>query len=107
MVAADDLNVIEPGHIPHHPVFGQWEYDFYRSFPATGLAEAYRASHPHTSEDSWFGRSGEGYRFDRVFVTAPHTSLIRSCTYLHGPRQQGLTDHAAMTLFMQPAAENG
>ncbi len=46
VIVAGDLNVVEPGHIPHHPVFGDWEYDFYRSFASAGLADAYRLLHP-------------------------------------------------------------
>ncbi len=46
VIVAGDLNVVEPGHIPHHAVFGDWEYDFYRSFAGAGLTDAYRALHP-------------------------------------------------------------
>jgi hypothetical protein len=42
---AGDLNVVEPGHIPHHSVFGDREHDFYRSFVGAGLIDAYRALH--------------------------------------------------------------
>lgn len=100
VIAAGDLNVIEPGHLPHLPVFGDWEYGFYRSFLDAGMADAYRAIHPHDSDHSWFGRSGNGYRIDHVFVTTQHATQVRGCDYLHAPRQQGLTDHAAMTLTL-------
>jgi exodeoxyribonuclease-3 len=101
VIVAGDLNVLEPGHIPYHPVFGAWEYDFYRSFSDAGLADAYRAMHPDVIEHSWFGRSGHGYRFDHAFVTTRHTAHVRSCAYLHAPRQQSLTDHAAMILTVE------
>ncbi len=100
VIIAGDLNIVEPGHIPHHPVFGPWEYDFYRSFSDAGLADAYRTLHPHATEHSWLGRSGQGYRFDHAFLTTRHQSQISSCSYLHAPRHQGLTDHAAMTLTL-------
>jgi exodeoxyribonuclease-3 len=98
VIVAGDLNVVEPGHTPHHPVFGDWEYDFYRSFAAVGLADAYRLIHPDDQEHSWYGHSGQGYRFDHAFITARHRTHVRDCRYLHEPRQQGLTDHAAMIL---------
>jgi exonuclease III len=98
VIVAGDLNVVEPGHIPHHPVFGDWEYDFYRSFATAGLADAYRFLHPDAAEHSWYGRSGQGYRFDHAFVSRRHCAQVRSCGYLQEPRQQGITDHAAMTL---------
>jgi exodeoxyribonuclease-3 len=100
VIIAGDLNVVEPGHTPHHPVFGGWEYDFYRSFCDAGMTDAFRVMHPHATEHSWFGRSGQGYRFDHVFATRQHSAQIRSCGYLHAPRKQGLTDHAAMTLSL-------
>lgn len=64
------------------------------------MTDAYRAVHPHDSDHSWFGRSGNGYRTDHVFVTAQHRTQVRGCDYLHAPGQQGLTDHAAMTLTL-------
>lgn len=100
VIIAGDLNIVEPEHIPHHRVFGTWEYDFYRSFCDAGLSDGYRTLHPHATEHSWLGRSGQGYRFDHVFLTTRHRAQISSCGYLHGPRHQGLTDHAAMTLTM-------
>jgi exodeoxyribonuclease-3 len=100
VIIAGDLNIVEPGHTPHHPVFGGWEYDFYRSFSDAGMTDAFRAVHPQATEHSWFGRSGQGYRFDHVFVTKRHSAQVRSCGYLHAPRTRGLTDHAAMALSL-------
>ena len=82
------------------PVFGDWEYGFYRGFCDAEMADAYRVVRPHDSDHSWFGRSGNGYRIDHVFVTTQHRAQVRGCGYLHAPRQQGLTDHAAMTLTL-------
>lgn len=100
VIVAGDLNVVEPDHVPHLPVFGGWEYRFYRSFPDTGMTDAYRAIHPRDWDHSWFGRGGNGYRIDHIFVTARHTAQIRDCGYLHAPRHQSLSDHAAMTLTL-------
>ena len=91
VIVAGDLNVVEPGHRPHLPVFGAWEYAFYRSFLEAGMADAYRARHPGGLDHSWLGRSGTGYRIDHIFVTRQHTAQIRGCGYLQAPRQQRLT----------------
>src|SRR5438874_1576201 len=48
-----DLNVVEPGHVPHYRVFGAWEYDFYRAFIDAGFLDTYRLHHPHEVEHSW------------------------------------------------------
>jgi exodeoxyribonuclease III len=100
IVVAEDLNVVEPGHQPHYAVFGEWEYRFYEKFAACGLVDAFRALHPHAIEHSWLGRSGNGYRFDHIFVTREHHRLLGACGYLHQPRLDGLSDHAAMTVTL-------
>jgi exonuclease III len=105
-IVAGDLNVVEPGHLPRYPAFGGWEYDFYRSFATAGLADAYRACHPGGTDHSWYGRGGNGYRFDHAFITREHAALVRDCGYLHEPRQLGLTDHAAMTLTLGRAGDS-
>ncbi|MDT0615899.1 hypothetical protein [Streptomyces lancefieldiae] len=46
VTVAGDLNVIERGHQPPHKVSGDWEYDFYDSFQAGGLTDAFRHLHP-------------------------------------------------------------
>jgi exonuclease III len=102
VIVAGDLNVVEPGHQPRYPVFGGWEYDFYRAFAAAGMTDAYRARHPDGAGHSWYGRGGNGYRFDHAFITSTHARLVRDCGYLHEPRQLGLSDHAAMTMALGP-----
>ena len=102
-----DLNVVEPGHIPHHSLYGRWEYDFYTSFAAAGFTDAFRALHPEEVEHSWFGRrSGDGYRFDHALVTAAHSARIRTCRYLHEPRESGLSDPSAMELLVDLPQES-
>lgn len=103
VVITGDLNVVEPNHDPRYAVFGKWEYDFYRSFIAAGFIDAFRACHPEGMDYSWFGRhcghgGRNGYRFDHTFITAAHASTVRECRYLHDIRENGLSDHAAMTL---------
>jgi exodeoxyribonuclease-3 len=104
VVITGDLNVVEPDHDPRYPVFGTWEYDFYRAFGENGFADAFRVRQPQDMDYSSFGRpSGEGkrngYRFDHTFVAAAHCGDIRDCHYLHAIRQSGLSDHSAMTLI--------
>lgn len=102
VVIAGDLNVVEPGHVPHLPVFGAWEYGFYESFASAGMTDAYRIAQPGGRQHSWFGRSGNGYRIDHIFVTSGHAGQVRACGYDDSPREQALTDHAAMTLTLAP-----
>jgi exodeoxyribonuclease III len=96
ILIAGDLNVVEPGHQPHLPVFGAWEYDFYQAFGNAGYGDAFRHLHPEAAGHSWYGRrSGLGYRIDHIFC-AP-VQAVTDCAYLHHPRQAGLSDHSPMT----------
>jgi exodeoxyribonuclease-3 len=101
IVIGGDLNVVEPGHTPHHPVFGAWEYDFYRAFLQAGFVDCFRHLNPCTLDHSWFGRSGSGYRFDHLFITSEHARLVARCSYLHEARIGGLSDHAAMGVLVR------
>ncbi|WP_030274347.1 endonuclease/exonuclease/phosphatase family protein [Streptomyces sp. NRRL B-24484] len=107
VVIAGDLNVIEPDHTPpHHGVYGTWEYDFYRSFAQAGFTDAFRALHPNVVEHSWFGRrSAAGYRFDHALITEAHRAQVLTCTYLHEPREAGLSDHSALQLTIDLTGE--
>lgn len=100
VIVAGDLNVIEPDHEPHYGVFGEWEYGFYKSFLAAGLVDAYRVRRVGRMEHSWIGRSGDGYRFDHIFVSDTDASRIAECNYLHAARTQRLSDHSAMFLIL-------
>lgn len=100
VLVGGDLNVVEPGHRPHHPVFGAWEYAFYRAFTDAGLVDVFRHLHPDVEAHSWYGRSGRGYRFDHLFLTAAHTATVTTSTYEHEPRRLRLSDHAAHTVAL-------
>ncbi|MFI5783317.1 endonuclease/exonuclease/phosphatase family protein [Nocardia sp. NPDC051570] len=105
-IVTGDLNVVEPNHVPRYSVYRAWEYDFYRSFAASGFVDTYRLQSPHRVEHSWYGRpakdgSRNGYRFDHCFVTAEHRDLVHACTYQHRPRQNELSDHSALTLTIR------
>ncbi|MGH3694603.1 MAG: endonuclease/exonuclease/phosphatase family protein [Pseudonocardiaceae bacterium] len=88
VVITGDLNVVEPNHDPRYPVFGPWEYDFYRAFGKAGFADAFRITHPSGMDYSWFGRPRgdgrrNGYRFDHTFITTADATTVRDCRYLH------------------------
>jgi exodeoxyribonuclease-3 len=93
-----DLNVIEPSHLPRYPFFVPFEYDFYRALSTNhDLVDAFRHLHPATAEYSWVGRTGDGYRYDHAFCSDSLKTVIGDCQYLHAPRQDGLSDHSALT----------
>jgi exodeoxyribonuclease III len=103
IILAGDLNVIERNHIPHHAVFGEWEYEFYETFTQNGWMDAYRYLHPASLEYSWFGRKREGYRFDHIFISDGLSPYVTECWYTHEVRTTGLSDHSAMFLTLLPS----
>jgi exodeoxyribonuclease-3 len=96
-----DLNVLEPGHRPGYPFFAPFEYDFYRALvDVHGLTDAFRHLHPRDAEYSWVGRGGDGYRYDHAFCSGPLAGQVTACYYLHQPREDGLSDHSALTMHL-------
>jgi exodeoxyribonuclease-3 len=93
-----DLNVLEPGHLPHYPFFAPFEYNFYRQLTDDcGLVDAFRTLHPDTVEHSWVGRTGDGYRYDHAHCTPDLASKLLACNYIHQPRLDRLSDHSALS----------
>ncbi len=96
-----DLNVIEPDHRPGYPFFAPFEYDFYRALADPHrLTDAFRRLHPRDAEYSWAGRRGDGYRYDHAFVSDSLSGQVIACDYLHQPRDDGLSDHSALTMHL-------
>jgi exonuclease III len=98
LIIGGDLNVIERKHNPHYAVFGEWEYTFYDAFGECGLVDAYRLKYPTKNEYSWYGKVGDGYRFDHMFVSKNVASCVSDCSYIHDVRTAKLSDHSAMCL---------
>jgi exodeoxyribonuclease III len=101
LIVGGDLNVVERSHVPSYPVFGDWEYRFYESFLNMGLHDAFRTFRPHENDHSWFGRGGNGYRFDHLFVSSCLAARIGRCGYVHSVREEKLSDHSAMEVIVR------
>ena len=71
-----------------------------------GFADAFRALHGYASrEPSWTWRRisghGGGWRLDHIFCSAELRPVM--CTYHHGWRDGGLSDHSALEADLAPA----
>lgn len=91
-----DLNILEPDHIPHYRFFKQWEYDFYKKIKDYDFIDAFRQLHPTKQDYSWIGRTGDGYRYDHCFISSNLIKKLSKSYYLHKPRENKLSDHAAI-----------
>lgn len=98
LVLTGDYNAVARHHVPGLPGFFPYEYDFHDALAELGLSPAHElrpyGGHPH----SWIGRTGIGYLYDYAHLAAAVAPRLRRCQYLQGPRQQRLTDHAALAI---------
>lgn len=71
---------------------------------AAGYIDAWRHLHPHQREYSWFSHTGSGFRIDHALVSNPLSGGISAAWYRQDQREQGTSDHASLTLILDPAA---
>lgn len=98
MILGGDFNVIDRFHQPAHTGFLDFELDMAKRLAEHGLLDAFGHCRPGVQEHSWVGRTGDGYRYDYLYVGAPLTRVLASCDYLHHTRTAGLTDHSAVQM---------
>jgi len=97
LCVAGDLNVIEPGHQPPLGGFEKHDYAFYTRLARLGLRDAYRSHNPDGGDHSWFSPQFGSQRLDHALI-GPAVGTICECRYDQAPREQKLTDHAALLL---------
>jgi exodeoxyribonuclease-3 len=101
LILTGDYNAVARDHVPSLPGFFPYEYEFHEALGGLGLSPAHElrpyGGHPH----SWIGRTGIGYLYDYAHLGAAVAPRLRRCQYLQGPRQQRLTDHAALAIRIE------
>ncbi|WP_084965909.1 endonuclease/exonuclease/phosphatase family protein [Thermoactinospora rubra] len=101
LILGGDYNVIARTHRPLHPGFLPFEFGLLEALAEQGLIDAHDHLWPGAQPYSWTGRTGDGYRYDYLHVGPALVPRLHSCAYLHETREQGLTDHAALTMTLQ------
>jgi exodeoxyribonuclease-3 len=99
LVLLGDYNVVARHHEPNLPGFFPYEYDFHDELAALGLSAAHELRpwgkrQPH----SWIGRTGIGYLYDYAHLGSSVADRLQRSQYLQAPRQQRLSDHAALAV---------
>lgn len=109
LVVGGDYNVISRDHQPRYSGFLAFEYEFLDTLSDLGLADIHQSLHPGVQAHSWIGRGGNGYRFDYLHAGPGLQPHLTAAAYLHQPRLDGLTDHAAHTvnIDVQATVERG
>lgn len=100
LVVTGDFNVISRHHEPRYPAFQPFEYAFLDQLADLGLADVHEHLHPGVQVHSWYGRGGNGYRFDYFHTGADLTTAATSCVHLPQVRTSGLSDHDAVALTL-------
>ncbi|GII90639.1 exodeoxyribonuclease III [Sinosporangium siamense] len=103
LVLGGDYNVIGRTHRPLHRGFLPFEFGLLEALNEQGLRDAHDLLRTEEQPYSWIGRTGDGYRYDYLHVGAELAGRIDACAYLHETREQGLTDHAALTATLRVA----
>lgn len=100
LVLTGDYNVISRHHKPRYPAFQPFEYDFLDQLADLGLTDVHEHLNPGVQVHSWYGRGGNGYRFDYFHTGADLTTTATSCAHLPEVRTEGLSDHDAVALTL-------
>ena len=101
LLMVGDYNAVARRHSPQIAGFFPYEYAFHEQLEDLGLKAAHELGGTGAQPHSWIGRTGNGYLYDYVHVGKALQSSVERCSYLHGPRERGLTDHAAVTVRLQ------
>lgn len=100
-----DLNIVSRDHEPRYgAAFRSWEYEVFDRLAELGLVDVFAELHPDKQAHSWIGRTGNGYRYDYVFMSRILVEGALRCEYLHEPREIEITDHAGLLLEVAPTS---
>lgn len=93
-----DFNTVMRNHIPRYSMFRKWEYDFFDEIKKNGLEDVYDILYPNQQVYSWFGRTGNAYKYDYNFITNNLKENLKDVVYLNETIELKLTDHAAIII---------
>jgi exodeoxyribonuclease-3 len=100
LLVAGDLNVLPDEPSPARSLFAEHDFAFYRSFSERlGLTDTYRFRQPNGRDQTWYGPSG-GQRLDHALLSHAVIDRVTECAIDHGPRQEKISDHAALRLTL-------
>lgn len=100
LIIAGDYNAISRRHTPCYPDFIDCEYGLHEELDRLGFVASHELGARRKQPHSWIGRTGAGYLYDYFHLGGGLHERLSGCRYLHGPRERGLSDHAAVTLAL-------
>lgn len=100
LVIAGDYNAVSRRHEPQRQGFIACEYLLHEELERLGFTAGHELSNQRSHPYSWIGRTGDGYLYDYFHLGKSLQGRLRSCRYLHAPRQRRFSDHAAVSLAL-------
>lgn len=77
-----------------------WYTDKLVMLEKAGYTDAFRLVHKEVREFSWYSHQSNGYRYDHTWLHNSLRPLVTKCEYIHGWREEGLSDHSPMVLTL-------
>jgi exodeoxyribonuclease-3 len=102
IVLMGDFNIVDRSHVPRYSSFRSWEYEALAAIRECGLVEAFSELYPDSTAYSWYGRTGDGYRYDYGFVSRSLVGRLHDCEYVDMPRTLGISDHSGLLMTIEP-----
>jgi exonuclease III len=96
LVVLGDHNSVPRDHVPAHPGFTTWEYQWHDDLEKLGLRNVH-ALVGREQPYSWVGRTGNAYLYDYAHIGDALAEAVADFSYLTDPRSLKLSDHAAVT----------
>jgi exonuclease III len=87
------------GHNVHDVEDGPFPFtasDQMEALLARDWVDAWRHTHPHAREFTWFSHRGRGFRLDHAFLSPTCAPRLRAAWFDHAVRETGATDHSAL-----------
>jgi exodeoxyribonuclease III len=113
-IIAGDTNSGRPAVDEESPVFGLRHSAWFDAIEALGWRDSFRHLHPEAREFTWYSPNrGNGFRLDQAFVSPRLADCVAGVEHAWGHngeapgRRDGLSDHAAVILDVDPGARSG
>lgn len=90
IILCGDFNTVTKEHIPKYKTFKEWEYNFMNSIVEMGYGDKSKVT-----DYSWFGRTGNKYKYDYLFYKEDKV-ILESLNYNSDLIESKLTDHCVV-----------
>ncbi len=100
LVLCGDFNTVKRTHEPKYTMFRKWEYGFFDDLNSLALIDVDDYLYPNEQRYSWYGRTGNGYKYDYFFISKQLSNRLVQSYYTDQTIKLKLTDHCAQILII-------